>query len=121
MAARLLGRYREGTVTLSRATVAAAEAETPWQPGETTGTTVYTLDAVVKGVTAGQIDGTLILASDLMVVASPKARTASGNAVDVVPLLTDTLTIDGAAKVIKRVETMMAAGSPAAFRLFVAS
>lgn len=118
-AIRLLRGQRLGTITLSRITRAADEA--PGQPGDLTATTVYTLDAVARGVTAGQVDGTLILASDLMVVASPKARTASGAIVELEPTTSDTLSVDGAAQVIKKVQQVPAAGPAASYRIFVAS
>lgn len=118
-AIRLLRGQRQGTVTLSRITRAADQ--TPWQPGDVTATAVYTLDAVARGVTAGQVDGTLILASDLMIIASPKARMANGAIVELEPRTSDTLTVDGAAKVIKKVQQVPAAGPAASYRIFVAS
>lgn len=124
---RQINRYGTGAVTLTRATRGASEPETPWIPGEPT-TDVYALDARVDGVTADQIDGTTILATDLVVIASPKARhtlsdgePADGAITDIVPTVADTLTIDGAAKTIKRVVAFPAAGPAALFHIFVAS
>lgn len=89
---------------------------------------VYTLDANVGGVAADLVDGTMILATDLVVIASPKARhtlsdgeAADGAITDIVPLIADTLTIDGKPKTIKRVQPCPAAGAAALFHIFVAS
>lgn len=125
--ARQIKRYGGGTVTLTRRTPAAAEPETPWTPGLVS-TEVYDLDAVVAGVTADHVDGTLILASDLVVTVAPFGRhtlsdgeAADGALVEIAPALSDTLTIEGAAKIIKSVRRVPAAGPVACFRLFVAS
>jgi len=122
-----IGRYGAGTVTLTRSTAGTPAPETPWIPGTPT-TDVYALDARVDGVTADQIDGTTILATDLVVIASPKARhtlsdgeAADGAITDIVPTVADMLTVDGAARTIKRVRAYPAAGPAALFHIFVAS
>lgn len=123
---RIGGRFQsmlrdrhQGTVTLTRTTTATPDEATPWIPG-TPSTAVYTLQARVDGVAADHVDGTTILATDLMVIASPKA-TLNGATVDLVPLISDALTIDGAVKTIKRIDPVPAAGPAARFNIFVGS
>lgn len=115
-----LRKWKQGVVTLTRTASASPDPSTPWIPGAPT-ETVYTLDAVVTGVAADKVDETLILATDLQVVASPRARLSDGTQVDVVPQASDIITIDGEAKVIKRVDPHPAAGDAARFDIFVAS
>lgn len=117
--ARQIGRYGSGTVTLIRTTTGTPDPATPWIPGTPT-TAVYTLSARVDGVVAEHVDGTTILATDLMVIASPQA-TLEGAPVDLVPGLSDTLAIDGATKAIKKIDAVPAAGAAARFHIFVAS
>lgn len=123
----LIRKYGSGTVMLVQATPGAPDPETPWLPGEPT-VDVYALDARVDGVSAGYVDGTTVLATDVMVIASPKAthtlsdgEPADGAIVDVVPTMTDVLRIDGQEKAIKKIEAVPAAGPPARYHIFVAS
>ena len=126
--ARVISKWKTGDITLIRSTVGTpADPATPWIPGAPT-LDVYALEGRVDGVTADQIDGTVILATDLVVIASPRARhtlsggeAADGAVVDIVPLITDTLTIDDSEKAIKRVQPYPAAGPAAMFHIFVAS
>lgn len=115
----MLADRHQGTITLTRTTTGTPDPATPWIPGTPT-TAVYTLSARVDGVLANQLDGKTILATDLVVIASPQA-TLSGSPVDFVPRMSDTLAIDGAAKVIKRIDAVPAAGPAARFNIFVAS
>lgn len=117
--AAILKTWKTGTVTLTRTTRADPEPETPWIPGEAS-TIVYTLDARADGTAAEYADGTTILATDRLLIVSPKA-TLNGAVVDIVPRMSDTLTIDGAAKVIKKIDAVPAAGPAARFHVFVAS
>lgn len=114
-----LAAWTAGTVTLTRTTTGTPDPATPWIPG-TPSTAVYTLSARVDGVAADRVDGTTILASDLMVIVSPRA-TLAGSPVDLVPQMSDTLTIDGAVKAIKRIDAVPAAGPAARFNIYVAS
>lgn len=123
---RIGGRFRamladrhQGTVTLTRTTTGTPDPETPWEPGAPT-TAVYTLSARVDGVLADYVDGTTIVATDLMVIASPRA-TLAGSQVGMVPRMSDTLAIDGAVKTIKRIDAVPTAGPAARFHIFVAS
>jgi hypothetical protein len=118
-AQRLVDRFGS-PVTLTRSTPGTPDSATPWIPGTPTIAT-YALDAVAKGVTAEFIDGTTVVATDLMVVASPRAATSTGAVVEIVPRMSDALTIGGAAKVIKKIEAVPASGAAALFRIFVAS
>lgn len=125
--ARIIAKWKTGEIALTRATPGAVEPETPWLPGEPT-TDVYALDARLDGVTVDQIDGTAITATDLVAIASPRARhtlsngeATDGAVVDIIPTESDVLTVDGEPKVIKRVVAFPAAGPAALFHIFVAS
>lgn len=118
--AAVLREQHPGSITLTRSTPGTPEAETPWIPGAPT-LDVYALDARVDGVSAQYVDGTTIVATDLVAIASPKAVTADGAVVDIVPRMGDTLTINGAPRVVKRVTSVPATGPVAMFQIFVAS
>lgn len=115
-----LSRLSTGTVTLTRETRADPDPETPWQLGAVISTAVYTLDARADGTAGEYADGTTVLATDRMVIASPRA-TLNGTVVDLVPLITDTLAIDGEAKTIKKIDAVPAGGPAVRFHLFIAS
>jgi hypothetical protein len=117
---RQIKRYGSGTVTLTRSTPGAPDPETPWTPGAPT-LAVYDLDARVDGVSDDDLKDTSIVATDLKVIASPKARDADGDVVDIDPQMSDVVTIDGAAKTVKKIEAVPAAGPAARFHIFVAS
>lgn len=117
--ARALEHWSEGTVTLTRTTETAPNEEKPWLPGTTT-TATYTLDAVVRGAVE-YASAELLEGTDIVIVASPQARDSEGAIVDLTPQMTDTLTVDGATKAVKRIEAVPKAGPPAKFRIFVAS
>lgn len=125
--AGIIAERQTGEIMLARSTIAASEPETPWIPGEAV-RDVFALQGRADGVTADMIDGTVVTATDLVVVVSPKARhtmtgdeEADGAIVDIVPTATDTLEIDGQEKTIKRVVALPAAGPAAMFQIFVAS
>lgn len=117
--AAMLKRWSAGTITLTRATRAPSDEATPWIPGEAT-LTVYQLDARADGVAGEYADGTTVLATDLKVIVSPKA-TLDGVTVDLVPRMTDVLTIDGKEKAIKKIDAVPASGPAAMFHVFVES
>lgn len=118
--AAVLETWNTGTITLTRETRAEPDAETPWQPGAVTSTDVYTLAARADGTAGEYADGITVLATDRMVIASPRA-TLNGAVVDIVPQITDTLEIDGEVRVIKKIEAVPAAGPAARFHIFIAS
>lgn len=117
--ARLIERWSTGVVTLTRSVNAEPAPETPWLPGAAT-TTVYTLNARVDGVIADYVNGTTILATDRMVIASPKASLGD-EVVDIEPRASDTLAIDGEEVTIKEVKAIPAAGPAAMFHIVIAS
>jgi len=117
--ARIIKRWKTGVVTLTRSFAAEPDAETPWVPGAPT-TVVYTLDARVDGVIADYINGTTILATDRMVIASPKAL-LDDEVVDIEPKASDVLTIGGKVSAIKEVKAVPAAGLAAMFHIVIAS
>ncbi len=126
--ARMLKRWNTGSVTLTRAALGTIDETKPWIVPAADAVDVYALAARVDGVGAEDINGTTILATDLVVIASPKAthtltdgEPADGAIVDIEPKMTDTLQIDGATKTIKHIDPTPAAGSAAVFRIFVAS
>lgn len=113
-ASRLLNRFAQGTVSLTRTTPGSSSPATPWIPGEPTVET-YTLDATVSAIMADQanakfIDGTTITASDLVVTCAVPPITPDAG---------DTVTIDGAAHTVLKVIQLPAAGTPVAFKLIV--
>ncbi len=118
--AKITKRWNSGVVTLTRTTNEASEEATPWIKGAVITEEVYTLDAVVSEVAAEYVDNTLVVASDLMVVASTDAL-LSGEVIALEPQMGDVLTIDGNPKEIKRILPSPAAGAAAIFRIFVAS
>lgn len=125
--AAALETWKTGTVTLSRTAFGDPDPATPWLHGAPT-VDVYTLDAKVDGVVAAQIDGTTVLATDLVVIASPRARhtssdgePADGAVVEIEPQMTDQISVDGRPRVVKRVVAYPAAGAAALFHIFVAS
>lgn len=117
--AAMIKRWSTGTVMLTRTTNAPADDATPWIPGAAT-LVVYRLDARADGVAGEYADGATVLATDLKVIASPKA-TLDGVTVDLVPRMTDVLTIDGAEKAIKKIDAVPASGPAAMFHIFVES
>lgn len=118
--ARKIKQYGSGTVTLTRSTPGTPDPDTPWTPGAPTLVT-YTLDARVDGVSDDDLKDTSIVSTDLVAIASPKATDPDGDVVDIDPQMSDVLTIDGAAKTIKKIEAVPAAGPAARFHIFVAS
>ena len=100
-ASRLLNRFAQGTVSLTRTTPGSSSPSTPWIPGEAT-TVTYSLDATVKGVSKEFIDGTTIVATDLEVTAA---------AFGAEPEPGDTLSIDGKAVTILKQVRIPAAGT----------
>lgn len=124
-AAALHAKYRQGVVTLKRTVTVPGENE--WDPPIET-TTVYELDAIASGVGAQYVDETLIVATDLQVQFSPYAKwtltdgqPASGETVEIIPLMTDIITVDGVDKAPKLIRPIPASGDAAAFIVFVAS
>lgn len=120
--AQQIERYGAGTgaVTLTRSTPSTPDPSTPQTPGAPS-LDIFTLSARVDGVAAEFINGTTIVATDRMVIASPKATDSTGAVVDIVPRISDVVTIDGAVKVIKKIEAVPAAGPAARFHIFIAS
>lgn len=87
---RLLLRFAQGTVQTVTYTSTGGDEFTP--PTETP--VPVSVDAVVSGVSAEWIDGTAILASDLMVTMAVP---------DVLPIVGGVISIDGSDKTVKRV------------------
>lgn len=117
--ARMLSRWNTGTVTLTRSTPGTPDPTEPWVPGVPT-LTVYALDARVNGVSQEYPGQVTVAGADQVVIASPKAR-VDGAVVDLAPRMTDELKIDGARKVIKKIEPVPSAGPAARFHIYIGS
>lgn len=110
-ASRLLHRFKQGTVTLTRLTDTETpiDADAPWL-GFTKTSATYTLDAVVSAVEDKFVDGTTILATDRMVTAA---------AFEVEPAPGDTLSIDGKVVTVIKQMRIPAAGVVVAHKFIV--
>ena len=106
-ASKLFARFGQGDVSLQRDV--PGEGGDAWNPPSAVLVT-HGLDATVSGVTARYVDGTLVTASDLMVrCAVPEVE----------PRLTDRVMIDGTPRAILKIQPIPAAGTPAAYLIFV--
>lgn len=108
-ASRLLDRFSQGTVTLTRTVPGTPNPETPWIPAAPT-TTTYTLGATVAAVGDEFVDGSTILATDRMVTAAVFGAE---------PKPGDTLSIDGKAVTMVKQMRIPAAGTVVAWRFIV--
>ena len=124
-AARMIARTGK-TITLTRTTRAAGAV--PWERGAVIANHVYEFPAKILGAAAQYVDGSVVTASDLLVIAGAKARhiltdgeSADGAVVDLAPQMTDLLQIDGTDKVIKKIVVAHEGSAVAMYRLFVAS
>lgn len=104
---RLLGEYKQGTIEIGRPV--RTEGATPLDP-PTTSVTWEEVNAVVRGVSAELVDGTDVLATDLVVTAFVENYD---------PLPTDLMRIDGSVVSIQRQEKIPAAGAVVAWRFIV--
>lgn len=131
-ATRLIGKWKQGRVTVVRVTQTEPPSDWPtWQPRDSPTTThVYELDAVVKGVSAKLIDGNVVVASDRELTCSHKMTLVEMIVGDDDPVvsttpvpfdagLLDTLTVDGKPVTIVRDLNVPAAGTPVAHRYVV--
>lgn len=107
----LLGEFAQGTVTLKRITTAAPDPSTPWIPGGETVTT-YPLKAAVKRLHQRYEDGVLIVETGDMVTFAT---------LEVTPVLTDKLVIDGLERVISNLTPIPGAGVTAAWKAWCAA
>mgnify|MGYP001168734118 CR=1 FL=1 len=106
-ASKLFTKFGQGVVSLQRDV--PGEGGDAWNPPVAVPVN-YGLNATVSGVTARYVDGTLVTASDLMVrCAVPEVE----------PLITDRVIIDGTPRAILKIQPIPAAGTPAAYLIFV--
>ena len=115
VATGLLTKFKQGTVTLTRTTYAAKVND--WDPPVVPVDTVYTLNAAVREVSRKYIDGTNILRSDGQINFAVKATDASGSLVDITPVKTDKISIDGDDVTILDLIRVPRAGTAVAFIL----
>lgn len=113
-ATRLMERFKQGTVTITRVTPGTPDPSTPWLP--VAGTPVsYDLSATVSAITVDQatskfIDGTTIKATDLVVTcAVPPIEPDAG----------DSVALDGKPLIVLKVLRLPAAGTAVAFKFIV--
>ena len=109
VAAEILDEFSQGTIVLTRITPGTPDPATPWIPVVDT-TTDFTLKATVRGVSQNET-GNLILETDEVVVSSADIVT---------PILSDTITVDGKPRALKKIRPVPAAGTPVAFNIFIA-
>lgn len=109
VADELLGEFKQGSVQLKRVTTTPGPNE--WDPPTETVET-WELSAAVRRVSTKYVDGTLILASDNQVTFAVPAT---------VPLMTDTLVIDGRPQTMKDLRPLPGAGTVVAYVGFVAA
>jgi hypothetical protein len=102
-------------VTVTRITSAVPAANTDY-----TASSVYSMDAVVIGVEQDYVDGDLVSADDLQVIA-PAYATLNGVEQLFEPKTTDEYTIDGVVHVCNKIERVPASGTATAFMIFVKS
>lgn len=128
IATELLGEFKQGRVTVVRTVQEEKPDDWPtWEPWEgATTTSVYELDAVVKGVSVKLVDGEVVKATDLELTCSNKMMLVEVDGVAVTPAavpfdagLLDTLDIDGKPVTVVRDLTVPAAGTPVAHRYVV--
>lgn len=113
-ATRLLDRFNQGVIVLYRPG-ASVPGENEWDPPTEEPPAVHTLKATVAAVTVDQanakfIDGTVITTADLVVTCAVPP---------IIPAMTDTLTVDGQARTIKKIVQLPASGVPVAFKIFI--
>lgn len=99
-ATRLLTKFQQGTILLRRSTVSSGSS--PWNPSISSFTD-YTLRCVVEPVYTKYIDNTTVLSTDRMVLF---------DILEVEPVLTDRIVIDGKTFEIKRLLRYPNAGIP---------
>lgn len=103
MADEVLADFAQGTVILRRVVPGTSDPATPWIPPTEDTTTDYPLSATVKRLHQRYEGGVLIVETgDHVMFAVPA----------VTPLITDTIVIDGAERVITNLTPVPAAGSP---------
>lgn len=108
-AGRLLDRFAQGTVTLTRERPGVIDENEPWLPVDPIAASEPLVGAV-RGVSAQYVDGATILATDLQVTCKPPAMSIQ---------LGDKVTIDGKPVIVLRIMAKPAAGLPAAHTLIV--
>jgi hypothetical protein len=104
-------------VTVTRITSAVPAANTDYTPGSVT-SNVYSMDAVVIGVEQEYVDGDLVSADDLQIIA-PAYATLNGVESLFEPKTTDEYTIDGVVHVCNKIERIPSSGTATAFFIFV--
>lgn len=109
MATELLGEFKQGEVSLKR--IVSVPVPNPWDPPTETAQT-WSLAATVKRLHQRYENGVLIVETgDMVTFAVPEVE----------PLLTDTLIIDGAERVITNLTPIPPAGTVLAYKAWCAA
>lgn len=108
-ATRLMERFKQGVVMITRVTPGVPDPATPWIPVEGT-TETFDLAATVKGVSAEFVDGATILATDLEVTAADFGSVLAP---------ADQVAIDGKAVIVVKTIRIPAAGTLVAWKFIV--
>lgn len=111
VATDLLTEFKQGIVQLRRETPGVPDPDAPWELVEPTVET-WELKAAVRTVSVKYIDGTLIVAGDRMVTFAVPAT---------VPVMADTLVVDGRAHAMKDLRPLPGAGAVVAYIAFIAA
>lgn len=114
------GGLGTGVVTVKRTTSALQEPDADFDPDIEPTQDTYTFNGATTGVIAEYVDGDMVAADDLMIVA-PVFATKDNAIVDFAPLMSDELSIGGKVHRINKIEQLPADGTPSAFLIFVAS
>lgn len=111
MAGEVLADFAQGTAILRRVVPGTPNPDEPWVPVEPT-LTDYPLSATVKRLHQRYEGGVLVVETgDMVTFAAPA----------VTPLITDTLIIDGAERVITNLTPVPAAGQPVMWKAWCAA
>lgn len=127
---RLMKRFKQGVVTVARTTPGTPDEDEPWIP-VVDQVDVYTLNATTASVTVDQataklIDGTTILATDLVLTAGPKMthtstddEPADGAEIDTIIGPLDVVAIDGKAVTVVKVMRVTPTGVAIVWKFIV--
>jgi hypothetical protein len=129
MAGDVLADFAQGTVILRRVVPGMSDPATPWVPPTEDTTTEFTLAATAKRLHQRYENGVLIIETGDMLTISPRAWLVQfegepvdpPHQVDLEPLITDTLVIDGVERVITNLTPVPAAGDPVAWKAWCAA
>lgn len=126
-ASRLMSRFKQGKVTLTRKTPGERPlGSNPWDPPPAERISIYDLDATAKAVSDKFINGTLIFATDIEITAGVTMTLEAVDGVPVAPapvqlelLPGDTLNADGQPVTIITTMRIPRVGTPVVWKFIV--